>query len=330
MPTMTEIRELRPARPDAENDDERGYMPKLPWKWILGIALFVGVAVFIYQSREREEASALRSAITNSYQGELAPLVARHKVVTDKIYGFARWAARREGPVAYADPRLDLDALHKGKGLYLRVGVKSARGTRAELAGAAADMFPDAIAKCLGLSPSSAAELLARGAFLEPAWLDRTGTGAGVMKLRVVAEELRQRTKRDLPFVAEALQSQWFLLVLERGETRRDAPVDVYLWDLRTDKLLLSKRAQADGALVSARIAVGGVKPGHYASGAQTGAAQDCSIAAQLRELTGSAAATFQADPPEPRQAIEPAAKPAGVPVKPAAEAAKPAPGTPE
>jgi hypothetical protein len=326
MPTMTEIRELRPARPDVESDEERGYMPKLPWKWILGIALFVGVAATIYQSREREEAGALRGAILQSYQGELAPLVTRYRTLTDKVYGFTRWAARREGPVSYADPRLDLDALHKGKGLYLRVGVKDARGTRGQLVGAAAEMFPDAIARCLGLSPSPAAELFARGSFLERAWLDRTGSGAGVMKLRVVAEELRQRTRRDLPFVAEALSSQWFLLVLERGDTRRDAPVDVYLWDLRKDQLLLSKRVQADGALVSARIAVGGIKPGHYASGAQTGAAQDCSIASQLREMTGSAGATFQADPPAPREAIAPAA----VPAKPAAEAEKPAQGTPE
>jgi hypothetical protein len=315
---MTEIRELRPARPDVETDDERGYMPKLPWKWIVAVAAFVGIAVAIYQTKQREDAENLRAAIMSSYQGELAPLVARHKELTGKVHGYARWAALREGPVSYADPRLDLDALHKGKGLYLRVGAKDARGTRAQLAGAAADMFPDAIAKCLGLAPASAAELFARGAFLEPTWLDRTGNDAGVMKLRVVTEELRQRTKRDLPFVAEALQSQWFLLVLERGDTRRDAPVDVYLWDLRKDQLLLSKRVQADGALVAARIAVGGVKPGHYASGAQTGAAQDCSIASQLRALTGSAGATFQAEPPEPQKALEPSAKPAETATKPA------------
>jgi hypothetical protein len=308
---MTEIRELRPARPDAEDQAEQSYMPKLPWKWILGVAVFLGVAIAIYQNRQREEASALRSAILNSYQGELAPVVARYKALSGKVHGLANWAANREGPVSYADPRLDLDALHKGKGLYLRVGVKDARKGRTELAAAAAEMFPDAIARCLGLAPASAAELLARGSFLEPGWLDRTGSGAGVMKLRVVAEELRQRTKRDLPAVAEALHSQWFLLVLERGETRRDAPVDVYLWDLRKDQLLLSKRVQADGALVAARVAVAGVKPGHYASGAQTGAAQDCSIASQLRAMTGSAATTFEANPPTPQKAVEAAAAPA-------------------
>jgi hypothetical protein len=325
---MTEIRELRPARPDSEDQAEQTYMPKLPWKWIIGLAAFLGVAIAIYQGKQREEAETLRSAIVNSYQGELAPLIARYRTLSDKVYGFAHWAANREGPVAFADPRLDLDALHKGKGLYLRVPVKRARGTRTELVGAAAEMYPDAIGRCLGLAPASAAELFARGSFLEKGWIDRTGSGAGVMKLRVVAEELRQRTKRDLPFVAEALPSQWFMLVLERGETRRDAPVDVYLWDLRTDQLLLSRRVQADGALVSARVAVTGVKPGHYATGAQTGAAQDCSIASQLRAMTGSEATTFEAAPPAPKQAMEPAAPakpPAAAPEKPAA-APKPAP----
>jgi hypothetical protein len=320
---MTEIRELRPARPGAEDQAEQAYMPKLPWKWILGLAAFLGVAIAVYQSKQREEAESLRSAIVNSYQGELGPVASRYKVLSDKVYGLANWAANREGPVAYADPRLDLDALHKGKGLYLRVRTKDARGSRADLLGGAAEMFPDAIGRCLGLAPASAAELLVRGSFLEPGWLDRTGTGAGVMKLRVVAEELRQRTKRDLPFVAEALGSQWFLLVLERGETRRDSPVDVYLWDLRKDQLLLSKRVQADGALVAARVAVAGVKPGHYASGAQTGAAQDCSIASQLRAMTGSAAASFEASPPAPQKAMEPAA-PAKAPEAPAAKPAEP------
>jgi hypothetical protein len=125
------------------------------------------------------------------------------------------------------------------------------------------------------------------------------------MANRVVAEELKQRSQRDLPFVAEALKAQWFLLVLEPGENRREAPVDVYLWELRSDALLLSARTQADGVLVSARIAVGGTKPGQYASGRQSGAAEDCSIAANLRAIAGAGgSAAFGSEPPSPRAAL--------------------------
>ena len=101
-----------------------------------------------------------------------------------------------------------------------------------------------------------------------------------------------------------AIDAQWFMLVIERGETRRTGPVDVYLWDLRNDELLLQTRTEASGALVAARIAVEGVKPGHYPSGAQTGAAQDCSIASQLRQATGAEVVTFASDPPAPRAAL--------------------------
>jgi hypothetical protein len=148
-------------------------------------------------------------------------------------------------------------------------------------------------------------ELYAKGTFLSAAFIKQAQDAEDVMKLRVVAEEIRQRSQRDLPFVVEALKAQWFLLVLEPGENRRDAPVDVYLWDLRSDALLLSARTQADGVLVSARIAVGGTKPGHYASGTQTGAAQDCSIAANLRTIAGAGgSAAFGSEPPRPRAAF--------------------------
>jgi len=165
-------------------------------------------------------------------------------------------------------------------------------------------MPPDAIARCLGLSPLPTAELFARGTFLEKSWIAQAHDADNIMRLRVVAEELRQRSTRDLPFVTEALTAEWFMLVLERGENRRDAPVDAYVWDLRTNKLLLSTRAKAEGSLVAARIAIGGVKPGNYATGAQTGAAQDCSIAGQLRALTGGASATFESKAPAPRESI--------------------------
>jgi len=137
-------------------------------------------------------------------------------------------------------------------------------------------------------------------------WFKQAEEAESLMKLRVVAEELNQRSKRDLPFVAEAVEAEWFMLAIERGANRRDGPVDMYIWDLRNDQLLLRTRTQASGALVSARIAVEGVTPGHYAAGAQTAAAQDCSIASQLRGLTGGEAASFGSKPPAPKDAMQP------------------------
>jgi hypothetical protein len=76
------------------------------------------------------------------------------------------------------------------------------------------------------------------------------------------------------------------------------------LWDLRGNKLLLSTRAKASGGLVTARINVAGAKPGHYGSGSQTGAAQDCSIASQIRTLAGELPPNFVSPTPTPNAEI--------------------------
>lgn len=299
--TMNEIRDLRPARPEPEGE-KPAYMPKVPWKWIASLGVFFVLSAGIYNVREREEEAALRTAIMRAHKQDLGPVVSRFEELVSKINGWTVAAAQAQKVEDFVDPRLNLDALHKGKGLYMRLKAKDAKspdGIITGLEGAA----PDAIARCLGLEPASVGELYARGSFLTSTWIERADEADSVMKLRVIADEIKQRSKRDLPFVATATGSDWFMLALEQGDNRRDAPVDMYLYDLRSNKLLLRSRVKAEGALVAARIAVEGVKPGAYASGAQTGAAQDCSIASGLRALAGSEATTFAATPPEPSKA---------------------------
>jgi hypothetical protein len=305
---MTDSDDLRPARPEVE-DERPAYMPKVAWKWILGVVGFLVLSFVVHQMRERQEADTLRASLLEARNKELAPIVARYEDITTKVRKHTRDAARQPRTETSVDPRLRLDALGSSKGPYLRLE-ESQIPLAGKLDEAKLDETSDAIARCLGLAPLPAGELLARGSFLLPDWIKQAEEAESLMKLRVVAEELKQRSERDLPFVIEALQAQWFLLVIERGANRRDGPVDVYLWDLRNDQLLLRTRTEAAGALVSARIAVEGVKPGHYASGAQTGAAQDCSIAAQLRSLSGGQAAAFASEPPTPKDAMTPPATP--------------------
>jgi hypothetical protein len=312
-----EIPQLHPARPDVESGARPAYLPKLPWKWIGGASAFLALSLGTCHYRDQQEIAAMRVNVLDVHRSQLGPLGARYDALLAKIYRNTAAAAARK-PENYVDPRLKLDALGSSAGVYLRLNAKRATEPD-EIANASLDENKDAIAACLGLSPVWFPELYAHGTFLESRFIKQAESAESVMKLRVIAEELRQRTRRDLPFVVEALKAQWFMLALTRGDNRRDAPVDVYLWDLRNDALLLSGRAQADGMLVSARIAVTGQKPGQYASGAQSGAAQDCSIAAQLRELAGSAApVTFESEPPAPKAALDKATAPAAPTAPPA------------
>jgi hypothetical protein len=317
-----EIPQLHPARPDVEGGARPAYLPKLPWKWIGGAGAFLALSLGTCHYRDQQEIAAMRANVLDVHRSQLGPLGARYDALLAKIYRNTAAAAARK-PESYVDPRLKLDALGSSPGVYLRLDAKHATDPD-KIANASLDENQDAIAACLGLSPVWFPELYAHGTFLEGRFIKQAESAESVMKLRVIAEELRQRTRRDLPFVVDALKAQWFLLTLTRGDNRRDAPVDVYLWDLRSDSLLLSARAQADGMLVSARIAVAGQKPGQYASGAQSGAAQDCSIASQLRELAGAAGpVTFGSEPPAPKAALGKAPEPAKTP-GPAANAPSP------
>jgi hypothetical protein len=304
-----EIPQLQPARPDVEGGARPAYLPRLPWKWIVGGGTSLALVLGSIHYRDRQEIAALRANVLDVHRSQLGPLGARYDTLLAKIYRNTAAAAARR-PENYVDPRLKLDALGSSAGIYLRLNARRATEPDA-IANASLDEKKDAIAACLGLSPVWFPELYAHGTFLEGRFIKQAESAESTMKLRVIAEELRQRTRRDLPFVVEALKAQWFMLALTHGDNRRDTPVDVYLWDLRNDALLLSGRAQPDGMLVSARIAVTGQKPGQYSSGEQSGAAQDCSIAGQLRALAGSAApVTFGSEPPEPKAALDKAPAP--------------------
>lgn len=308
---MSDLGELKPARPDTGNE-RATYLPRLPWRWILGVGSFLTLSIGTCQIRDRQETDSLRKTVVAAYDEQLAPLATRYQDIVAKIRTNTAGAAAKPKADSYVDPRLKLDALGSGKGLYLRVKASAVKRPD-DVAGASLDQVPDAIARCLGLAPQPVGELFARGSFLEKQWITRAHDADSVLRLRVVADEMRQRSARDLPFVAEAVNAQWFLLVLEHGETRRDAPVDTYLWDLRSNQLLLSAHLKAEGGLVAARIAVSGVKPGQYASGAQSGAAQDCSIASQMRALTGGGGVAFESPTPSPRSALQAASADAGV-----------------
>ena len=92
------------------------------------------------------------------------------------------------------------------------------------------------------------------------------------------------------------MQADWFLLVLQQGENRRDHPVDVFLWDLRRNRQLLRARIQGHGLLVPVRLAFEGQTPAPASGRPQvrSGAANDCSIASQIRALTGTELLDFE------------------------------------
>jgi hypothetical protein len=129
------------------------------------------------------------------------------------------------------------------------------------------------------------------------------------LHLRVMDEQLARHITADVPVIATMMQARYFLLVLQQGENRRDAPVDVYLWDIASETRLLAARIQDDGVLLP--VSIRSMVPEAPEAPTPTsppimtsGGAHDCSIAAQIKALTGEA-------PVEVHSTITPPTEPA-------------------
>jgi len=277
---------LVPARPDAGDGGGRPpWAPRFPWRWVVLGACALGLFVGSYVFRERQKATVLRQSILKAYDQKVEPVAKRYRAFRQELENRVLGAAEGGVTETAVDERLKISGLHGARGLYLRLREENAQ-SREAIADAAATMEPDAITRCLGLSPTSVRTLYERGDFLERDWTDRIREEESLPRLEVFDDEVNRRYERDLPPVVESMRADYFLLAMVRGANRRVAPVDVYLWDLRrTQSELLRVRTKSRGMLLPGRIAPGGgdlPPPPIHSSGAV-----DCSIAAQVKAAAG-------------------------------------------
>ena len=252
-----------------------------------GIAIFA-IVYFGYQYRERERADAMREQILATHEQHLRSIADRYRELRGRLEGWVMEAANAGEPERYVDPRLRISGLHGGEGLYLRILATDATSPEGIERGARA-MSEDAITRCLGIAPSSARGFYESGQFLMPQFVDDVRAETSFMRLRVIDDQLARSVSVDVPVVSTLLRSQYFLLVVQQGESRRDAPVDVYLWDLREQRQLLRTRVQGRGILLPVRLRFEGVQipPAEGHPSVTSPGAFDCSIAAQIKAMTG-------------------------------------------
>lgn len=291
--------ELKPAVYQKPEDREGDYKEHGLWKWVLGITVVVlGVIAF-----QRYISASRMSEIQFDLDAQLLELTPER----ERIDGFRHRLEELivgvgiDVPDTYAKPGFELSSLHGQSGLYLRIHGDSipAEGVERdlEIRDSALTMGPDAIGSCLGINPLSMRSVYERIEFLQPIWREHAMAAETVLELEVFADELARRKDRDLPILEEVVQSEYFMLTIQRGESRHDAPVDVYLWDLRDNTLLLSSRVQARGTFIRARSSYseyGRSRPLERRAGVA-----DCSIAATLREVAGRGAGEVSAVLPD-------------------------------
>ncbi len=279
--------DLKPARPDIDEAEGRRYAPRFPWIWLLVVVGGVGGLFGFYYVRQDRRQEALREQMLTLHDQQLSELAERYLAFKHRLETWTQEAAAAGEPETWVDPRLNIAGLRSGEGLYLRIPADWT-DTQERIEGAARAMEQDAITRCMGIAPMSVRGLYEKGFFLTPEWVDQIRDEPDMMQLRVFDDQLGRHIQVDAPVVLSMMQADWFLLILQQGENRRDAPVDVYLWDLHENRQLLRTRIQGRGLLVPVRLRFEGVNPAPAPARPQvrSGGAHDCSIASQIRALT--------------------------------------------
>src|SRR5262245_22621297 len=106
---------LTAARP-ASSDESSGYLPRVPWRFVLLGLLSIATVVGGYALNQRRKADQLRAQIVQVHEQELAEPARRYRELRAKLEGWVLEAGK-QAPENFADPRLQLPGLRSGKGL---------------------------------------------------------------------------------------------------------------------------------------------------------------------------------------------------------------------
>ena len=105
-------------------------------------------------------------------------------------------------------------------------------------------------------------------------------------RLSVREEQLRRAIDRELPSLSARVPADYFLLLVVQGQSRLEDPVDIFLWDLESDALVLRSRTENQGKLITVRSQIGPKSDSARAEGDPVAVA-DCSIAAHIKAQLG-------------------------------------------
>jgi len=274
--------ELTPA--EFEGSAKNRYRPRIPWARIGLVALAAALIAGAYFWRQKVRADDLRNRMDELHATQVAPvleaLAKTRQDLEEKALSASAGAASR-----FVDSTVRLSALHDQEVVYLRVEAPDLRSSD-ELAAAIETQGEDAIGACLGLELTPLSALSDIPEVLTDQWLHGAEETNDMRRLSVREEQLRTVIKRELPALSERVPVNYFLLLVVQGQSRLTDPVDVFLWDLDRDHLVLRSRTENRGRLISVRSQIGSSPSATKPAGDPIVAA-DCSIAAHIKAQLG-------------------------------------------
>jgi hypothetical protein len=274
--------ELTPAEFDGVRRNR--YRPRIPWARVGFVVLVASLIGGGYFWRQKVRADELRERIRAQHVEHVAPVLraleATRIELEEKALGAKAGAANR-----LVEAEAPLSALHEKNIVYLQVRapeLASEEGLRAAIQSEG----EDAVGACLGFELMPLAALSDVPEVLTDKWLARVDDTNDMQRLSVREEQLTRAIERELPALRGRVPADYFLLLLVQGKSRLRDPVDVFLWDLEQDKLVLRSRTQNRGRLISVRSQIGPKSDSAKAAGDPIVTA-DCSIAAHIKAQLG-------------------------------------------
>ena len=274
--------DLTPAEFDGVRRNR--YRPGFPWARIGFVVLVAAIVAGAYFWRQKVRADSLRERVKGLHAAEVAPildeLAATRSDLEAKALGAKSGAAKR-----LVQAEVPLSALHDEVVVYLKVRAPELSSEDALRAAIDSEDI-DAIGSCLGLEMTPLAALSDVPEVLTTKWLARADETNDMQRLSVREEQLRRAIERELPALKRRVPADYFLLLLVQGKSRLRDPVDVFLWDLEQDRLVLRSRTENRGRLITVRSQIGPKADSAEAAGDPIVTA-DCSIAAHIKAQLG-------------------------------------------
>lgn len=277
-----ESAELTPA--EFEGVRKNRYRPRLPWTRIGLLLALVGLIVVGYFWRQKVRADELRERMYAQHAEQVAPtletLGETRNNLGQKALSVKSGAANR-----LVETEVPLSALHDKKMIYLKVLATDLASEEALQIAIDAEE-EDAVGACLGLELIELSVFSEVPEVLTAKWLAGAEETNDMMRLSVREEQLTRAIERELPALAERVPADYFLLLVVQGHSRLRDPVDVFLWDLKDDRLVLRSRTENRGRLITVLSQIGPKTDEARAKGDPIATA-DCSIAAHIKGQLG-------------------------------------------
>lgn len=274
--------ELTPA--EFEGAPRNRYRPGLPWRRIGFVVLVAALIVGAYFWRQKVRADALRERIYTLHAEEVAPILEALDTTSADLRAKAL-SAKSGAATRLIEAEVPLSALHDETVVYLKIRAPELR-TEETLSAVVEAEEQDAIGACLGLELTPLRVLSDVPEVLTSKWLARSDDTNDMRRLSVREEQLRRAIDRELPSLKEHVPADYFLLLVVQGKSRLEDPVDVFLWHLEQDQLVLRSRTENRGRLITVRSQIGPKSDAAKAEGDPIAVA-DCSIAAHIKAQLG-------------------------------------------